>query len=125
VLVTERTLIPLRLTLDGHPEHSETLLAAVGAYALVLSSVLPAHAVELHSSYLGHPGAPTRASHLLLAPDTTESDGSEHNEDSIPVIIARRRCLYDHLQRLQDFLETLGHTAAIPLPDDALIAVEL
>jgi hypothetical protein len=125
--VTERTLIPLSLTLDGHPEHSETLLATVGAYTLVLSSVLPARAVELHSSYLGHPGAPTQASHLLLAPDPEDIDSEavEHSEKSIPVIIARRRCLYDHLQRLQDFLETLGHTAAIPLPDDALIAVEL
>jgi hypothetical protein len=125
MLVTERTLIPLRLTLDGHPERSETLLADVGAYALVLSSVLPARAVELHSSYLGYPGTPTRASHLLLAPDTADSEAAEHSADSIPVIIARRRCLYDHLQRLQDFLETLGHTAAIPLPDDALVAVEL
>jgi len=125
--VSERTLIPLRIKLDGHPERSETLLAAVGAYALVLSSVLPARAVELHSSYLGHPGAPTQASHLLLAPDPEDIDSEavEHSEDSIPVIVARRRCLYDHLQRLQSFLETLGHTAQIPLPDDALIAVEL
>jgi hypothetical protein len=123
--VSERTLIPLRIKLDGHPERSETRLAAVGAYALVLSSVLPARAVELHSSYLGHPGAPTQASHLLLAPDHTDSEAVEHSEDSIPVIVARRRCLYDHLQRLQGFLEALGHTAEIPLPDDALIAVEL
>jgi hypothetical protein len=123
--MSERTLIPLRIKLDGHPERSETRLAAVGAYALVLSSVLPIQGIELHSSYLGHPGAPTRASHLLLAPDTANSDAAEHSEDSIPVIVARRRCLYDHLQRLQDFLEALGHTAEIPLPDDALIAVEL
>jgi len=123
--MSERTLIPLRIKLDGRPERSETRLAAVGAYALVLSSVLPARAVELHSSYLGHPGAPTQASHLLLAPEETNSEAAEHSEDSIPVIVARRRCLYDHLQRLQSFLEALGHTAQIPLPDDALIAVEL
>lgn len=123
--MSKRTTIPLHLTLDGYPERSETLLASVGAYALVLSSVLPARAIELHSSYLGHPGTPTRASHLLLAPNATDSDAVEHSADSIPVIVARRRCLYDHLQRLQDFLETLGHTAAVPLPDDALIAVEL
>jgi hypothetical protein len=65
--VAERNLIPLHITLDGQPERSETPVASAGPYALVLSSVLPDRAVELHSTYLGHPGALTQASHLLLA----------------------------------------------------------
>jgi hypothetical protein len=40
-------------------------------------------------------------------------------------MVARRRCLYDHLQRLQAFLETREHTVQIPLADDALFAMEL
>jgi hypothetical protein len=123
--VSERTLIRLEITLDGAPVRSETRVASAGAYVLVLSSVLPDHAIELHSSYVGHPGTPTQASHLMLAPGISNSGAVEHDETSIPVIIARRRCIYDHLQRLQDFLAELGHTFQIPLADDALLAVEL
>ncbi len=119
-----REPIPLDITLDGQPERFQTLLLNAGAYALVLSSVLPARAIELHSSYLGHPGTPTQATHLLLAPGLSASDAVEHDHTAIPVIIARRRCLYDHLQRLQDHLAQLGYTAQIPLADDTLLAVE-
>jgi hypothetical protein len=123
--VSERTPIPIQITLDGAPEHFEMHLASAGAYALALSSVLPDRAIELHSTYIGHPGAPTQASHLMLAPAITDSEAVEHDEALIPVMIARRRCIYDHLQRLQDFLAQLGHTVQIPLADDALLAVEL
>jgi hypothetical protein len=123
--VSDRTPIPIEITLDGAPERFETRLASAGAYALVLSSVLPDRAIELHSSYLGHPGAPTRASHLMLAPGISDTETVEHDESLIPVTIARRRCIYDHLQRLQDFLAELGHSVQIPLADDALLAVEL
>jgi hypothetical protein len=123
--VSERTPIPIEITLDGAPERFETRLASAGAYALLLSSVLPDRAIELHSSYLGHPGAPTRASHLMLAPGISDTETVEHDESLIPVTIARRRCIYDHLQRLQDFLAELGHSVQIPLADDALLAVEL
>ena len=55
----ERTSIRIGITLDRRPESFETLVASAGAYALVLSSVLSGSAIELHSSYLGHPGAST------------------------------------------------------------------
>ncbi len=120
----ERKLIPIEIALDGAPERFETRLTSAGAYALVLSSVLPKRAIELHSTYLGHPGAPTQASHLMLAPGQNTTEAVEHDERSIPVMIARRRCLYDHLHRLQAFLEGHEHTVQIPLADDALLAVE-
>lgn len=45
------------------------MLAYAGAYQLTLSSTLAALGVELHSSYLGHPAAPsTTVAHLLLWP---------------------------------------------------------
>jgi hypothetical protein len=37
---------------------------------------------------------------------------------------ARRRCLYDHLQQLQDLLERTGIDAQIPIDDAAVAAVE-
>ena len=44
--------------------------------------------------------------------------------DEVPVIHVRRLCLYDHLQRLQDFLGSLGHTAQVHGLDVAVEAVE-
>jgi hypothetical protein len=124
--VTQRLLIPIKIVIDGVQVRSETLLAPGGPYALTLCSVLPDHATELHSTYLGHPGAPTRVSHLLLAPGVIESEAVERDEDSIPVMFARRRCLYDHLQQLQEALQRLGHLdPKIPLDEDALSAIEL
>ena len=124
--MAQRTLIPITIAIDGVQVRSETLLATGGAYALILSSVLPDHATELHSTYLGHPGAPTRVSHLLLAPGVIESEAVERDEESVPVMFARRRCLYDHLQQLQESLQRLGHLdPQIPLDEDALSAIEL
>ena len=41
-------------------------------------------------------------------------------------MFARRRCLYDHLQQLQESLQRLGHPdPQIPLDEDALSAIEL
>jgi len=37
---------------------------------------------------------------------------------------ARRRCLYDHLQRLQNLLGEMGLDASIPLGEQAIAAVE-
>ena len=122
----QRAVIPIQIAIDGTQVRSETRVANGGPYALTLSSVLPDHASELHSTYLGHPGAPTRVSHLLLAPGLIESEAVEREEDSIPVVVARRRCLYDHLQQLQESLIRLGHLdPEIPLDEDALSAIEL
>ena len=40
------------------------------------------------------------------------------------MIHVRRLCLYDHLQRLQDFLGELGHVAQVDGLDRAIDAVE-
>jgi len=36
------------------------------------------------------------------------------------VVFARRRCLFDHLQRLQDELGGLGHEAGINVDDSGV-----
>jgi hypothetical protein len=55
-------------------------------------------------------------------PGETEARAVAHDE--VPVIHVRRLCLYDHLQRLQDFLDSLGHTAQVHGLDLAIEAVE-
>jgi len=45
--------------------------------------------------------------------------------DEVPVYVARRRCLYDHLTRLQDLLAAhLDTPVRVALADSGLRAVE-
>lgn len=115
----------MSIQLDGEPVRSQTRATSVGAYVLVLDTVIPHEGVELHSSYTGHSHVPaTHAVHLMLAPDRRESTHAEHDRETLPVTHARRTCLYDHLQRLQDFLTDLDHQANITFDEQAITALE-
>jgi len=46
--------------------------------------------------------------YLLLARGVSELEHRVLGHAEVPVEYARRRCLYDHLQRLQDFADELG-----------------
>ena len=107
------------------PVRSETLLTEAGPNALVLSTTLSDRGIWLDSTYLGHGSAETQITHLLVAPGRSgETESRTVAHDEIPVIHGRRLCLYDHLQRLQDFLDSLGHTGQVHGLDLAIEAVE-
>jgi len=73
----------------------------------------------------GHKRTTTQATHLKLAKGgIRETIAIEHEHDSIPVVYARRRCLYDHLQHLQDLLADADIDASIPIDEKAVTAVE-
>jgi hypothetical protein len=93
--VEHRAKIPLEIVIDGESVRSETRLSSVGAYVVVLDTVLADRATDLHSVYLGHPKTMTQATHLLLTPELHESLTVEHEHDAIPVMHARRNCLYE------------------------------
>lgn len=114
----------MSILLDGQPVRSHSRATSIGPYVLVLDTVLPERAIELHSTYTGHPSVKTISSHLPLAPDIHESFAVEHDHDQLPVIHARRRCLYDHLHQLQDLLDRAGLQASIPLDEEAIAALE-
>jgi hypothetical protein len=118
--------IPVTISLGAgeHPVATRTRMTGLGAYVLVLDTVLPVQGVELHSTYTGHPKVKTLSCHLMLAHGLHDTLTVEHDHASIPVIHERRACLYDHLQRLQDLLAQLGHQAHIPLQDSAIETVE-
>jgi len=117
--------IACRLRIDGQPVRSETLLTEAGPNALVLSTTLSDRGIWLDSTYLGHGSAETQITHLLVAPGRSgETECRTVPHDEIPVIHVRRLCLYDHLQRLQDFLDSLGHTGQVHGLDLAIEAVE-
>jgi hypothetical protein len=123
--VPEQTDIPVKILLDGESVRSQTRARSVGPYVLVLDTVLGDHGIDLHSTYTGHERTSTLASHLLLAPPgLKDTIAAEHEHESIPVTHARRRCLYDHLQHLQDLLQRTGADANIPLDEEAVAAVE-
>ncbi len=120
-----RRTIDCRIRVDGMPARSETILTEAGPNALVLSTTLRDRGIWVDSTYLGHGGAETQIAHLTAAPGQpgeTESRSVPH--ELIPVIHVRRRCLYDHLQRLQDFLDDLGHMGQVHGLDVAVEAVE-
>ena len=112
--------------LGGNRVRSSTTVAGVGAYHLALATVLPDRGVELHSFYTGHDRiGETSVTHLLLAPRGRELRTAPCRNAEVPVMWAHRRCLYDHLQCLADWLRELGHEdVRIELDDDALGAVE-
>ncbi len=125
-MVTE-TQIPVEIVVNGRTADSETRISSVGAYVLAIETVLPAqdHALSLHSIYVGHKHTTTQATHLRLAKGgIRETVTVEHEHDSIPVVYARRRALYDHLQTLQDLLEETGIEATIPIDEQVILAVE-
>jgi hypothetical protein len=122
--VPEQNDIPVKIVVDGDPVRSRTRATAVGPCVLVLDTVLPERGTQLHSIYTGHEGTSTLASHLVLAPGLKDTIAAEHEHDAIPVTHARRRCLYDHLQHLQDLLQRTGADANIPLDETALAAIE-
>jgi hypothetical protein len=121
-----RTRLDCPIQLDHRAIRSETLLADAGPYALCLSTTLPDLAIALHSTYLGHGhAADTQVAHLVLRGEAaqTEDHTAEHVE--LPVAYARRRCLYDHLQRLQDLLEAEGFgPVCVDGLDDAALLVD-
>jgi hypothetical protein len=91
----------------------------------VLSTTLRDRGIWLDSTYLGHGNADTQITHLFVAPGRTgETESRSVAHDEIPVIHVRRLCLYDHFQRLQDHLDSLGHTGQVSGLDHAIEAVE-
>jgi hypothetical protein len=112
--------------LVGTAVRSETLVADVGAYHLALTTVLPDCGIELESFYTGHDRlGESRVTHLLLAPSKREFDEHELRHSEIPVLFARRRCLYDHLQRLQQFADEIGLGALqVDVGEQTLLAIE-
>lgn len=119
-----RSQIPIKIAIDGKPVRSSTLATSVGAYILVIETVLPDQAIDLHSTYTGHANVKTQATHLVLTPDLREATTVEHDHDQLPVTHARRTCLYDHLHQLQDLLQENGMQAHIPIDEQAVKAIE-
>jgi hypothetical protein len=124
----ERLALPAaEIRIAGRAVSSETLFAYAGAFQLTLSTALPDEGVQLHSSYLGHESAErSSASHLLIAPGGRPRLWTvEHDPANLPVMHARRYCLFDHLAVLVDELRQRTHCEVLlDVPPAALVRVD-
>jgi hypothetical protein len=117
----------LNLAVEGRGLECKSWLAYAGAYQLTLWTIVPELALELHSSYLGHPDGDTAIAHLQLQPVESPAIASEQRPGiDLPVREARRSCLYDHLVVLRQLVA--DHTAgsvSVEVADQALELVDL
>jgi hypothetical protein len=124
--VATRELIELELTLDGQPVQSETRYTWAGAYVLSVHTVIPQAglAVELHSTFVGHPGVDTHATHLLLGPAGSAPSirCGAHEHEHLDPVFQPRACVYEHAQQLIEQLAEHGHRAGVTVPDESAFA---
>lgn len=64
--MSDRRTVTLEVKLNGRKVASETVCMWAGPYVLVIATTLPDPelAVEVHSTFVGHEGVPTLATHL-------------------------------------------------------------
>jgi hypothetical protein len=89
----------------------------------------PDLSVTLTSVYIGAGRVRTHVTHLQQGPKgppTNESDAmfDGHAEEASKVRYRPEECLDDHVQRLLGWLQSLGHTVAIDLGDQATAVLQ-
>jgi hypothetical protein len=94
-----------------------------GPYVLVIVTVMPEHglAVEVSSTFVGHEGVPTCATHLTLGPvgHAPVTITAEHEHANLDPQIKARECVYEHMGIVLEILKGLEYEVAIDVPDDA------
>ena len=121
--VRSRPRIDLDLTIGSESADSETTYTWAGAHVLTLHTVIPRPdlALELHSTFVGHPGLHTHVVHLSLGPvghDPSLTSADLDGEQLEPTYAARA-CAYEHAQRLIEVLSDLGQVAAVNVPGES------
>lgn len=116
-VVPGRARIDVKLSLDGALVPSEVTYLWAGPYVLSVHTVIPQPdlAVELHSTFCGHPGTPTAVSHLTLGPPghpPVLTRDEQPRED----LLVGDGCVYEHAMRLVELLRGLGREPSVDLP---------
>jgi hypothetical protein len=123
VVMSPRPRIDVELVIDGAPTSSETTCTWAGAHVVTIHTVVPRAdlAIELHSTFVGHPGVPTHAVHLRLGPPGRQPAivAAEIGDPHVEPTYAPRACAYEHAQRLIEVFAEFGHEAAVNVPGDA------
>jgi hypothetical protein len=126
--VSDRRRITLDIKLDGHQAESETTCSWVGPYILAIVTVLPEPglALEVNSTFVGHEGVPTCATHLTLGPvgHAPFIVTAEHEHTSLDPTIRARECAYEHAQAVLEALKGLGYQVGVDVNDGAFVEME-
>jgi hypothetical protein len=101
---------------------------AGGGMVLTISTVLPQRdlAVELISTYVGHPHTPTIVTHLMLGPPgrMAQIRSVQRGHEDFDPIEGARECAYDHAHELMDGVGGLGHEISVRLDERAFAELE-
>ena len=122
-LVRARPPIDLKLTIDAQPVVSETTCTWAGAHVLTVHTVIPRSdlALELHSTFVRHPGVRTQVVHLRLGPPGHEPEitSTDADDAQLEPTYAPRACAYEHAQRLIEIFADLGYRAGVDVPSES------
>lgn len=121
--------LPLEVSVGDWPcEAQSTYTWAAGGMVLTIATVLPERglAVELISTYVGHPQTATIATHLTLGPVGRASEicTVEHEHDHLNPVQRARECAYDHVHQLIETLGAAGHEVSVELDEQAFAELE-
>jgi hypothetical protein len=120
--------LPMRAVVDEQARETHCNYSWNGPMVLTISTVLPEPtlALELISTYIGHPQTKTVATHLRLGPigHLAELDTAEHEHEQLDPIDRPRECAYDHAHQLIEHLRAVGHRASVELDDRSFTALE-
>jgi len=75
----------------------------------------PDLAIELHSTFTGHPGTPTAVTHLTLGPPG-HAPVLIHDDQPREDFLVGDGCVYEHAMQLVDLLRGLGREPSMDLP---------
>lgn len=126
--MSERRTIILDIKLNGRRVESETTCRWAGPYVLVIATVLPEPglAIDIHSTFVGHDGVPTCATHLTLGPvgHAPLIVTAEHERANLDPTIKARECAYEHAGIVLEMLKGLGYNVSLDVGDGAFIELE-
>jgi hypothetical protein len=126
--VSSRRKIPLEVTLDGRKVNSETTCMWAGPYVLVIATTLPDQglALDVTSTFVGHEGVPTCATHLILGPvgHAPLTSLAEHEHANLDPKSKPRECGYEHMSVVLETLKGLGYRVEIDVRDDSFGELE-
>jgi hypothetical protein len=117
-----------RVVIDQQARETHCIYSFNGPSVLTIITVLPELplALELISTYVGHPQTKTVVTHLRLGPvgEPGGIETVEYEHEQVEPIDRSRECVYEHAHRLLDELRALGHQASIELNDTSFTALE-
>lgn len=101
-------LVDVNITIGGRAESSSTTMTTVGAYVVVLATVLPVCAISLTSCYIGPAAGDIGATHLLLTPEGTPGLGQRFLPQLSPDTTHAQVYLLDHTAVLKTALASVS-----------------